>query len=204
MSPRLPLGDLEEANEDPAGYRTKLLGPPRQRGGPTYFGALRDTIFRFHRLGEPLAEVEGYLEGRLSRFRDLSRRDETLDQFRWYVEEYARLGWTTFDTRLNLKAALPPWAPDDLECSGQIARADVSPSGYAGWMLLSAAGAWRQELRMPLIQEALAQEMNAPVDEVIVGVYSFRERSVEQTSYSAVEISAARSALEELLRRLRL
>ncbi len=121
------------------------------------------------------------------------------------MEEYASLGWTTFDTRLNLEATLPPWAPDDLECSGQIARADVAPSGYAGWMFLSGdAGAWRQELRMPLIQEALAQEMNAPVDEVIVGVYAFRQRNVEQTSYSAAEISAARSTLEELLRRLRL
>ena len=205
MSPRLPLGDLEEASADPARYRTRLLGPPRQRGGPTYFNALRDAIFRFHRLGENLAEVEDYLRERLSRFRDPLRRDETLDQFRWYVEEYTNLGWTAFRTRLNVEVSLPSWAPEDLECSGQIARADIAPSGFAGWMFLSGdAGGWRREFRMPLIQEALAQEMNATTDEVMVGVYAFRERSVERTSYTEAQIEAARSSLEELLTRLRL
>lgn len=208
MSPRLPLGDLREASADPAQYRTKLLGPPRQRGGPTYFNALRDAIFRFHRLGENIAEVEDYLRERLSRFRDPSRRDDTVDQFWWYVEkytEYTNLGWAMFRTRLNLDVSLPSWVPADLDCSGQIARADIAPSGFAGWIFLSGdTRGWRDDPRMPLIQEALAQEMDVMADEVIVGVYAFRERSVEQTSYSAAEIEAAHSSLEELLRRLRL
>jgi hypothetical protein len=81
--------------------------------------------------------VEDYLRGRLSRFRDPSRREETLDLFRWYVEEYTNRGWTAFRTRLNVEVRLPSWVPDDLECSGQIARADIAPSGFAGWMFLS-------------------------------------------------------------------
>lgn len=208
MSPRLPLGDLREASADPAQYRAKLLGPPRQRGGPTYFNALRDAIFRFHRLGENVAEVEDYLRERLSRFRDTSRRDDTVDQFWWYVEKYAEytsLGWAMFRTRLNLGVSLPPWAPADLECSGQIARADIAPSGFAGWIFLSGGTRrWRDDPRMPLIQEALAQEMAVMADEVTVGVYAFRERRVEHTSYSAAEIEEAHSSVEALLRRLRL
>lgn len=206
--PRLPLGDLEEASADPAKYRARLLGAPRQGGGPTHFNALRDAIFRFHRLGESFTEIERYLEERLSRFRDPSRREETLNQFRWYVEEYTSLmysGWITFRTRLNVALPLPSRAPADLICSGQIARADIAPSGYAAWMFLSGdAGAWHQELRMPLIQEALAREMNAETDDVIVGVYAFRERSVQRRRFSAGEISSARASFEELLRRLRL
>jgi hypothetical protein len=66
------------------------------------------------------------------------------------------------------------------------------------------AGGWRREFRMPLIQEALAQEMNATTDEVMVGVYAFRERTVERTSFSEAQIEAARSSLEGLLTRLRL
>lgn len=208
MSPRLPLGDLREASADPAQYRTKLLGPTRQRGGPTYFNALRDAIFRFHRLGENVAEVEDYLRERLSRFRDPSRRDDTVDQFWWYVEKYAEytnLGWATFRTRLNLDVPLPSWAPADLECSGQIARADITPSGFAGWIFLSGdTRGWRDDPRMPLIQEALAQEMDVTADEVTVGVYGFRARAIEQTSYSVSEIAAARRSLKNLLQELNL
>lgn len=121
-----------------------------------------------------------------------------------YVE-YTNLGRAMFSTRLNLDISLPSWAPTDLECSGQIARADIAPSGFTGWIFLSGdTRGWRDDPRMPLIQEALAQEMDVTADEVTVGVYAFRERSVEQTSYSAAEIEAAYSSLEELLRRLRL
>jgi hypothetical protein len=59
---------------------------------------------------------------------------------------------------------------------------------------------WREDLRMPLTQEVLAQETNTTTDEIIVGVYALRERDVEQTTYSAAKIRAARSSLEDLLR----
>jgi hypothetical protein len=40
-------------------------------------------------------------------------------------------------SRLNVDISLPQWAPDDLSCSGQIARLDVAPSGYAGWTFIN-------------------------------------------------------------------
>jgi hypothetical protein len=55
---------------------------------------------------------------------------------------------------------------------------------------------------MPLIQEAVAQELSAPTDEVTVGVYAFGNRFVEPTTYSASEIAAARSDLAAILRKL--
>lgn len=133
-------------------------------------------------------------------------RDEVSDQFRWYVGEYEARGWVTFRTRMNVSIPLPSWAPANLSVSGEVARTDLVPSGgYAGWVFLSGdAEGWRNDPRMPLIQEALTQEMNAPTDEVSVGIYALRERSVELTRYSATEIEATRSSLEELLRQLRL
>jgi hypothetical protein len=44
--------------------------------------------------------------------------------------------------------------------------------------------------------------MNVTTDEIIVGVYAFKSRSVEHTSYSAAELRAVRSSLEQLLQRL--
>jgi hypothetical protein len=206
VSPRLPLRELEEANADPTGYRAKLYGPPRQAQGSIYFNALRNAIFNFHKPQWTVAQAESYLEDRLADAANASRKAEAFDQFHWYLEQYRALGWATALTRLNVNILLPPWAPADLSISGQIAWVDLVPSsGYAGWVFLSgAARGWRQELRMPLVEEALAGEMNVTIDEVIVGIYAFQDRSVEHTSYSATEIRQTRASLEGLLQRLRL
>jgi hypothetical protein len=205
VSPRLPLRELEEASTDPVGYRTKLYGPPRQAQGSIYFNALRNAIFNFHKPRWTAAQAESYLEDRLAGASNEARKAETLDQFRWYLEQHTALGWPKALTRLNLSISLPPQAPTDLSLPGQVARVDFVPSGgYAGWLFVSGnARGWRLELRMPLIQEALAQKMSVTTDEIIVGVYAFQSRSVEHTSYSAAEVRAARSSLEWVLQRLR-
>jgi hypothetical protein len=179
---------------------------PRQAQGSIYFNALRNAIFNFHKPQWTVAQAESYLEDRLADAANASRKAEAFDQFHWYLEQYRALGWATAFTRLNVNIPLPPWAPADLSISGQIARVDLVPSGgYAGWIFLSgAAHGWRQELRMPLVQEALAGEMNVTIDEFIVGIYAFQDRSVEHTCYSATEIRQARASLEGLLQRLRL
>jgi hypothetical protein len=195
---------LEEASADPVGYRARLYGPPRQAQGSIYFNALRNAIFNFHKPQWTAAQAENYLEDRLAGAPNASRKAEVLDQFRWYLERYRALGWPTALTRLNLSIPLPPRAPTDLSISGQVARVDFTPSGgYAGWIFVSgAARSWRRGLRMPIVQEVLAQEMNVTTDEVIVGIYAFQDRTVEHTSYSATEIRDARATLENLLQRL--
>jgi hypothetical protein len=205
VSPRLPLRELEEASADPTGYRAKLYGPPRQAQGSIYFNALRNTIFNFHKPQWTAAQAESYLEDRLANAANAARRAEAFDQFHWYLEQYRALRWATALTRLNPSISLPPSVTPDLTLSGQIARVDLVPSGgYAGWIFASgAASGWQQELRMPILQEALADEMNTTSDDVIVGIYAFQDRSVKHTSYSATEIREARASLESLLQRLR-
>lgn len=206
MSPRLPLRELDEAAADPTGYRAKLYGSPRQAQGSVYFNALRNAIFNFHKPRWNAAQAERYLEDRLAGAPNAARKAEALDQLRWYLEQYRALGWPKALTRLDLSIPLPPKASADLSLSGQVARVDFAPSGgYAGWIFVSGtARGWRRGLRMPLVQEALAQEMNVTIGEVIVGIYAFRDRTVEHTSYSATEIRAARESLEGLIQRLRL
>jgi hypothetical protein len=205
VSLRLPLRELDEANADPIGYRAKLYGPPRQAQGSIYFNSLRNAIFNFHKPQWTAAQAESYLENRLVNTANAPRKAEVLEQFHWYLEQYRALGWGTALTRLNLNISAPPWDPADLALSGQLARVDLVPSGgYAGWIFVSGtARGWRQELRMPILQEALAGEMNVTTDAVIIGVYAFQDRSVEHTSYSATEIREARASLESLLQKLR-
>lgn len=204
MSPRLPLRELAEATADPDRYRTKLFGPSRQAQGSPYFNALRNSIFYLHKPDWTIVGAQAYLERALEKYPNASRKAEVSDQFAWYVEEFQSSGRRVFRTRLNVNVHLPSWVPDDFLSSGEVARLDLAQSGgYAAWRFASGdARGWRQDTRMPLIQEAVARELDAPTDEVTVGVYAFGDRAVEHTTYSASEIEMARSALEYLLRRL--
>jgi len=55
---------------------------------------------------------------------------------------------------------------------------------------------------MPLIQEALALEVGRDVEDVMVGVYGFQQRLVDQRTFSRDEVRSAYSKFEDLLRQL--
>ena len=200
--PRLPLRDLEEALKNPASYRQKLLLSADISYGPTYFGALRDAIFKFHKTNNNLVEARVYLQTRLSRFRDRMRCTEIMDQLEWYAAEYVARGWPAFETRLRVLIPLPSWAPPNLLCSGEISRIDIVPTGgYAAWLMRSrGAEDWDRELCMPLVQRALEDALGVPSSEISIGIYSFEEQFVALCSYSESEINQAYSDLAALLK----
>lgn len=204
MSPRLPLRELAEASADPYAYRTKFFGPARRAQGSPYFLSLRNALFNLHKLGWNTAEARGYLEKALEKHPNALKKAETMDQFTWYVRELEGAGRRVFRTRLNVDIPLPSWTPDDFSCSGEVSRLDLAQSGcYAAWRFDSGdARGWQEDLRMPMIQEAVARILDAPTDEITVGVYAFRARSIQYRRYSASEITAARSMLEDTVRRL--
>lgn len=199
---RIPLGELEEASRNPGAYRHKLDHPVEKRMGETYINALRQTIFRFHDTND-YQEAHSYLVNRLanSRLRSAIQKAATIDQFEWYVEDYTTRAWPLFQTQLRLRIPLSR-GPADLVCSGEIARLDVVPAGgYAGWLFSSTFNPdWPAELRMPLIQGALAENvLGVPVDEVQVGIYGFKAHRTDLHQFSSTEIQHARTSLDNLL-----
>jgi hypothetical protein len=128
-----------------------------------------------------------------------------MEQFEWYTEEYANRGWPAFETRLRLVLPLPSWAPPDLLCSGEVSRVDIVPAGgYAAWLMRSRGlQNWSRELRMPLIQGALASKaLGVPGNEVRIGIICFEDQLIDLRSYSQREIAGAYSKLEDLLRQM--
>lgn len=200
---RLPLGDLEAALQDPKAYRKKVDATRAPGFGSSYFGFLRFALLRYHDSND-IVEARRYLEERLDRFRSGHRQAETLEQLDWYIEEYIRRGWPTFETRLRIQVLLPNWVPEDLRCSGEIPRVDVVPQGgYAAWLMKSRdPEGWEQQLQMPLIQDTVARLLKAPIEEVQVGLYSFQERFVASRIYTGREIGHSYSILTGLLKEM--
>ncbi len=92
----------------------------------------------------------------------------------------------------------------EIICSGRVWRLDLVPSeGYAGWIFRSQdSRGWDAELRMPLIQEALAEVLDVPSRSVRVGVYAFGDRRSESRVYTSPEIRSARRRFAKLLANL--
>jgi hypothetical protein len=202
---RIPIREIEEALRNPSAYRQKLLLSATVSYGPTYFGALRDAILQFHKTNGNIVQARAYLRVRLDRFLDRMRCAETMDQFEWYTDEYQNRGWPTFETRLRIVISLPPRVRPYLFCSGEVSRVDLVPvGGYAAWLTRSrGAKDWARELRMPLVQQALAQgPLGVPPNEVMIGIYSFEEQFTDLRRYSQAEIDQANSELDNLLRRM--
>jgi len=201
--PRLPLGELDQAQTDPIAFRQRIDHPEPKTFRPSYFSALRDAVFEFHKPGRTLPDALSYLEERLDRFSSRRRATDVVDQFAWYVAEFANRGLVTFHTRLNIRVSLPSWAPPDLVCSGQIARVDIVPTGgYAAWLFRAKEpGAWSTRLQMPLMQRTIATSvLGAPLPEVSIGVISFKERLIESRTYTLSEVDSAFDELEHILR----
>lgn len=71
------------------------------------------------------------------------------------------------DHRVRLNLALD----GEVALGGEISRIDMIPTGYRAVLLMARAPArWKQELRMPLIQLAVANRYDRPPGDVRVAV----------------------------------
>lgn len=204
MATRIPLRDLEQAARDPSGYRTKMSATPSRRFRYGYFNVLRNAIRKFHATRENEAQARDYLEDGLAEFKSDSKKAETEDKFDWYVQEYRFRTPVTVETMGRIAVQLPLRVSSDVSCSGEITRLDIVPTGgYTGWLFRNDnIHGWSSELRMPLIQDALAQELGVGTEDISVGVYGFPERLIREKTYSADEVRAAYSSLDNVLAQL--
>jgi hypothetical protein len=197
---RIPLNALEEARKNPKAFRTLIENPDGKGRNPSYFSALRYSIMNFHKWQDPI-RARGDLEGRLEKFKDQRKCIEIMDQYEWYVLEYRSRGWRTFSTLMNIEVSLPDWVSRQVKCTGQVSRIDLVPTGgFAAWLLRSKNPAgWENDIQMALIQESIANVMNAPMDEIRVGIYSFNERYIDSRIFSRTDIDRARIILNDTL-----
>jgi hypothetical protein len=200
---RIPFGDLEELKKNPIAYKVRRETEIKQGGGKSYFGVLRNTIFKFHNAKNVLVAVN-YLEEHLEGFRNRERCQKVVDDFRWYLGEYQALQWRTIKTQVNIIVPLTTQFLDSFKVSGQICRIDMNPDGgYAAWLFRSRkAEGWMNEFQMPIIQNAAAVRLGISPSRMTIGLYDFELHLVHSKNYSESEIGSAHAELEDLLRKM--
>jgi hypothetical protein len=105
---------------------------------------------------------------------------------------------------MNVQTRIPLLNSETMVCSGEVSRIDFHPTnGYVAWLFKNNhTDQWKTQLQMPLIQDEVSKELNAPIEEVSVGIYFFPDRQIDLYSYSQDDIFLAHHNLRDLIQRL--
>ena len=188
-------GELESLREDVNAWVARKKA---STSGPrmSYKHATRMGIYRLHR-GDSVSSAAKYLEGFLDSYslKSAQKREECEAD----LHEYARWMKKEALTSLLSKTRLQTEVASDLYIGGEIPRIDLlSTGGYRAILLGDDAGGWREQLRMPIIQRAVAQVLKRPENLVSVGVQAIDGNGLDWTSFSKAEIEEARLELIQL------
>ncbi len=85
-----------------------------------------------------------------------------------------------------------------LVLGGEISRLDITDPGYRAVILGDIPAGWRQHLRLPLIQRAVAMKYGRPVLEIAVAMQNLDGTGLDSLSFSESETSQAEHELRAL------
>jgi hypothetical protein len=197
---RIRHGALEDCRRDVRAWVVQhAAGGTFARGG--YDMGILAGIYRFHRDGEPAParrHIEEFLANR--RLRNPQRIERALQDFDGYVHwSLSQRNATVADHRVRLNLSLG----DDVVLGGEISRIDLTDNGYRAVLLKAAPPGWQTELRMPLIQRALATDYQRPEHEISIGFQNLDGGALDVVTYDRKAVETAAAEARDLAARVR-
>jgi hypothetical protein len=180
-------------------YRTSLAteSHPYLMG---YERVLRLSIHHFHKSSGSAARdyiTEMIRKHNLRNVRRINEIEISLDRYAmWCTAEALKVA----DTKVNIAHQL-----GFLELRGEIGRVDVTSAGYRAVLLGKVPVDWEKQLRMPLIQVAVALMYGRPQDKTEVGFQELDASNLATKLYSDRQIQKAQRtfmALGRVVRRI--
>jgi hypothetical protein len=155
------------------------------------------AIYAFHKSGSEEA-ARSYLQGIMDRL-DLnnpSRRSAV----EFELEGYLRWCRTENPIVLARKLRVGMDIGAGLVLGGEVSRVDldISDGGYRAILLGDTSPGWRNELRMPLLQRAVAGRMERGELDVRVGVQALDGSGLQTVRYSGSQIEDAMRRVREV------
>lgn len=145
------------------------------------------AIYRYHATGDA-DMARGHLRALLGRFGDLGKKLSAEYQLDSYIEWAEREALIVADRKVRLEFDLG----SEVLLGGEVSRVDVVlAGGYRAVLLGSFDEGWRDELRTPLLQRAVARHFARNEGEVSVGVQALDGSDLQAVQYTESEIDAA-------------
>jgi hypothetical protein len=192
---KIPHKELERVRRNPGIYRGVNLGASHPFSSYPTASMFRLALMEYHK-SNLISEAISYFETSFDAHRKETKankktKDEFITYLMLYDESYNDLGVSTFKAFPRIAVPLNR----EVLSSGEVLRIDIIPQGgYSTYILEKESREWRNELRMPLIQSFLSNELNCHPGEIRVGMYFYQSGAHSSTTYTSKEI---RRAVEE-------
>jgi hypothetical protein len=159
---------------------------------------VREAIYRYHKsadAGRAREELEGEIQARGIVRAVAEQMLGRLDEYVAWCQQTA-LTVATHRYRVNHDLG------SGVVLGGEVSRIDILPGGYRGVMLSSPDARWRTQLRMPLIQIALARAFARPEAEFSVGFQELNGGNLQGETFGEERRREANDMAHELARRI--
>lgn len=189
---KIPHKELENVRKNPIEYRGANFKLDHGFSAFPTASMFRCALIKYHKTSS-LDSAITYFEDMFDSHRRSSSANEIvkstfINHLRDYDSSYSRQEVSTIKSFAKIYIPI-----DDLIfITGEILRIDiVNAGGYSTCILEKAATPWQKELRMPLLQGYLANELNCAQREVKVGIYSLDTGEHSYKSFSQSQIKNA-------------
>lgn len=196
---RISHTQLAQCHKNPATWVANQFnrdGSFFRRGYDYWF---REGIYSFHR-DEDRKAARQYIEKQLINqgLTTHHRIQDALERFDAYISWYISEGIIVIDSRVRLDFELG----HGIILGGLVSRIDMIQQGYRAVLLRNIHPGWEEELRMPLIQRALATAYERPENEFVVGIQELDASKLSVTSYSQTNMDNAERIAQQLARQV--
>lgn len=199
---KVSLTKLEELRRDPLAFKT--TPSVEFKGGYGMFQALQHAALRYSK-SKDCPEAKKYLRKQFEKNFDSIRAKKTLLSYFAQLDEYAmRFEERKFRYKksyYNISLDLPPHFPSTVSCTGQIPLLSFK-AALSQWDVLFYSQnkiISTDELRLPLIQGQIANQMQAELEDVSVSFYHFASGEFTSFQFSQNQVKDAQIELENLL-----
>ena len=196
---RISHRQLTACLEDPTAWLQRSRAGTVLRWSYAY--ATEVAIYRFHQANYRAAALRHLAEtfaqrGMTSIERQHLAEERLLQYIGWLRAEQPIFAMVRMQVDLDLGHG---W-----RLGGLVSRVDhdLESEGYRAVLFGDAGADWDEELRMPLLQRAVASRVHRPEHEVSVGVQGLDGNDLETVVYLAPDIDEALRVARDLARRL--
>ena len=191
---------IEEARKNPVRFAARAVSGKKPFFSHKNFRAFFFKALREFHAGKAkrlvLSEFDNWCDSNLSRQANYQARFQHYRRvLALYCDSYGALGCRCIETRkkalLNINTH---------SVTGLIDRFDlVLPVGYRATMTQLYDLPWKHDLRWPLLQKAVSDEMGCAVEQVQVGIFCLETGAYDYHSFSDPEVTNAVAEAESVL-----
>lgn len=192
--------ELTELERNPEAWALRRRSAAARRFSVGYDKVLSLGIRAFERHGSA-PEARQHMQRILLRneLKKSQKIEDLMDRFERYVGWRTSSGLSVMETAARLKCEIGP-----VTLTGEVDRVELVDQGYRGVLLGKSTADWQNELRMPLLQKALASRYEKPVESFAVGVQELDASGLQEIRFDAGQIEKAGARLAELIQESRI